>query len=554
MKVNHLAVCLLLIAPLLVSGSHLVVQSGTTTLTADDAGVNARAGAMTPNGTAVLAYGDLAGATYVAWKFPAGSWQTEQLKTVNGRVASIVVLDDDTWIVAADASIYKTIDAGDTWTLKATLASGTQAEGSLAGDADNLLLAYSANAGGSGADMYLSHSTDAGETWGAGVAAVANGGQIQAVAHVGGDDFVYLNNDRLYLTTDGGATSTSVQNVRGLQLGKETSVYAGSCKPCFWSYGSGPVMELYRSTDDGATFTTQVWDGTGSTIDMGSGGVGSPLSLHDFEGVPYLAYYDGTDYILRSLEDGHENNIGSTGYVALAGNADSFQAIYHDGTNFIAYGGIEATAPEPVTGLTGTTTASGEVSLSFFLSPTDPNQDLGDYDYTLYRNGVAAGVLGRNADDGQGILRVTQTGLTGTVLYQILATDLSTGIDSTLSCGISIDTQDLGQSVTCGTAPAGVGVGPSGPVGIPGLGPDGLEPIADAWGIEAGQLAFLIGVLVVAGLTIALYLKAEAVGAFVGALLGFGLCTVLGWFPLWFTLFAVLLAGAVFFFTRGGGE
>lgn len=120
--------------------------------------------------------------------------------------------------------------------------------------------------------------------------------------------------------------------------------------------------------------------------------------------------------------------------------------------------------PEPVPGLSATVveawdaadgpSAEAHIELVWLLSPTDPDQDVGDYAYDLYLDGISIGTDSTTPADGDGLrFNLVIEGGTldpGTSSLWIVARDTITGDESIASCSVSVDASVLNDFDTCG--------------------------------------------------------------------------------------------------------
>lgn len=158
---------------------------------------------------------------------------------------------------------------------------------------------------------------------------------------------------------------------------------------------------------------------------------------------------------------------------------------------------VGAFVPDPPTGVagdvakTGSASTTGRVDLEWTLSPDDPDQDVGSYDYHIYVNGSFYATDTVTAADGGGV-RTGAFYFTGSPTFgdRVITIVADNGVDSDPSCSITLDVDDLGAADTCGVEievevfPAEFDVG--------------LEAAIESWGFITAESKFFF-VLILAG-------------------------------------------------------
>lgn len=168
---------------------------------------------------------------------------------------------------------------------------------------------------------------------------------------------------------------------------------------------------------------------------------------------------------------------------------------------FIDGGPIEL-FPQAPTGLEGevdrvaTASTTGRIDLTWNLAPDDPDQDLGDYDYRIYRDDVLVATDTVDANDGGGVRQYTVfytgAGPHSTSDFHVTAVGNFEGPES---CTITLDLDTLDDSDGCGED-----VPPPSPSPVEFS--DGIDATVESWGFITQDSKSLFAMALVGGTTV----------------------------------------------------
>lgn len=199
-------------------------------------------------------------------------------------------------------------------------------------------------------------------------------------------------------------------------------------------------------------------------------------------------------------------------------------------------------------------------NVSWALSPDDPNQTVGQFEYWTFSRSenqrpdasVYAGV--RTTPVGQAYHLLNLSGGVGTsdpLYVEVVARDNLTHQRTNFSCTIFVQSGSLYSGGACGALGMPTGGASDGTPSFPGL---DLPTLAPELGLTSETLGYIVGALTVLGTLLGGFAFAGKVGGFIGAVLGVGLAALLNLVGLWFVVvlfFAAALAVALKL--RGGG-
>jgi len=245
----------------------------------------ARVGRVSWNGDGYCGYSTDGGTTYTLWKSPAGA--------AGGRIAVSATSETMVWVPQTGPA-YRSTDRGTTWTLIASIPKGTFIGDNVFASGPRHPLAADKVTG----DKFYVYcygklyvSTDGGATFAPGgelpFSYATNNLTVETTPGRDGDLWVGMIKDGLYHSIDSGKTFTKITKVQSadfLAVGKASN--ATPSNPAVYVYGkvnSSPEMSLYRSDDDGATWT-----------DLGAPQIGVPPFAMAADQQTYGRVYLGT--------------------------------------------------------------------------------------------------------------------------------------------------------------------------------------------------------------------------------------------------------------------
>lgn len=226
---------------------------------------------------------------------------------------------------------------------------------------------------------------------------------------------------------------------------------------------------------------------------------------------------------------------------------------------------------EPPTGVSGLvvapfteTTPGGEVLIRVGLSPDDPDQEQGDFEYWIgtskfpYNATFSLDEDPTGAEDADGVrnyTRVAPTMPAGTsykLYVKAQARDPLTLEHSQYSCMIDFQEGIQFDGASCGS------------LGRPNVGPAPGEPaypfvdlpmLEDAVGFDADILHGMLAAMTVLGVAFVGYAAASGPGAVAAGVIGIGFVVALGLFPVWAVVVLFMVAvGVIVFKFKGGGD
>lgn len=392
--------------------------------------------------------------------------------------------------------------------------------------------------------------------------------------------------DTWYSYTDAGtagdsvvSTAEALEGSQSLEItlsinGLQTDLFeitAGKSQPDFIEFAIFTTCESGGTSSDGVSVLAQeVSNPSGSTavgfidvgyngctISAGDGGVGTTIGtssngwhvyrlIFDYGAMEYDVTMDDVN-IASNLGFGSNDEIG---FIAILTDGPiTGDSIYFDALGINESIVSTPIPPSQISGLSGIVTElpdpQGKIRFTWPISDNDPDSEVGEYEYRLYRDGIFTAVDPITALDGNGI-RVFDyaEGAGGIHTYAVLAYNTTLGLEGPISCTIVIDEDELSDAASCGdqTTPSGSG-GTIGDPTFPGL---DIDDTSAALGISSSALAWFLGLIIIAACTVAFVglSKGRAPGIFggMGAVVGLGVSIGFSLIPIWFAVFAALLA------------
>lgn len=527
----------------------------------------------TPAGVLVTTYVDGAGSPgcYLSYSSDDGATWTERSLGGTGLACSMTIVTETNWYVVNGPSLLETTNGGTSFGTVSTITdacAGTSSRHHIvdydSADSDDIMVVFGGGTS-SGDDICFAFSNDGGATWAtSGIISTSNGDKRPVLVHITGQVWVAAYGGEYFRTTDDGTgwTATAWPGFNSFDNSGYVSrraVEDAGCDPCLVRYGqnSGNTLAyLETSTDDGLNFAE---NNIFTQVPSGDDGFGQEAGFF-FSGPDGTRYFGGTgatekprlwnvdtdDQIIESsIVNVRDANFGflDSGEPFMVAKVDvgADDDIYY-------YPGADALQPETVAGLSGQNMGTiDKVKLRWPLSASDPDQDVGDYDYFVVANGGASTTQDTDGNDGGGFREFIVTlGGEGDVVFQVYAEDPITGLVSEDSCAITIDLGQPNDSDSCGT---GVGIGGGGAVADTFLGTD-LQSAADEVGMNVEGLRWFIGLMLILCIATPLFLAFGGIGGGLGALVGIALSIGFGLIPIWFVVLIVIVSLAAIAFLR----
>lgn len=505
-----------------------------------------------------------------------GTWVKYTIAAVastNNPIVRQDTTDPDHWQAAfydgTDIQVYDSTNGGQTWVLQDTVALA-----GACGPVRGKFAVFGAAIGGQGCDggagqLRGLRSTDSGVSWDAPLLTNCKMGTSETLTFFGGTSWatvaVNTGTSDFSIETSNNDCSTTTLTALDPDAALNTGQLSPTGKGVVWicNAASGATREICWNPADStpSDAETEVLVAASLTVDTaaevinaesGSAAVfiTSAASATVGELDMVLTVNGGTDWVAHQVPVAVDPEQTELTASIIDGQVYIF---YQDETTddlFVAYTtnlDLTGTIPTSPSGLSGVNHKdTDKVNLRWVISTTDPDQDVGEYTYEIFVNGVN---IGDDTDggDGGGFREVILTlGGESSVVIQVRALDPITNLVSPLSCAISIN---LGRDLASDSCGTGVGLGGGGSPADDFLGIN-LQDTADQAGMDVEGLRWFLGVLMILALAAPLLIAFGTVGGVLGGLTGLALAIGFGLIPLWFVVLIALLAAAAIAFMR----